>query len=184
MYGTLNAIGDCCAQFGLVRLACRDIKPRRGQCLADNSYSWPPAVQLVLQFRKNTTIPDLWHGHRATGGHVERSARAQASTRPPQLTSLLQPAYLENRYPLRQKPQVNPADAVPLERIVISSTASPMMMSSPRIGSEKMHHRRTSSSASAIAQRPAEALMAPEQPPQKISMFVLSKRLAWDQIFM
>ncbi|KAK4048266.1 hypothetical protein OIO90_005885 [Microbotryomycetes sp. JL221] len=101
-------------------------------------------------------------------------------------------AYLEYRYPLRKiqttgTPKDGPVEAVPLEMVTV---ASPIVMSSPMLGSnEGKLHRRTNSSGSAIEPSAVtENLLKPaleDPPPDKgLSLVVLSKRLAWDQVFM
>ncbi|KAM0791561.1 hypothetical protein ACM66B_006008 [Microbotryomycetes sp. NB124-2] len=99
-------------------------------------------------------------------------------------------AYLEYRYPLRAQPPSSsplPEEAVPLEMVTV---ASPVVMSSPMLGaSEGKLHRRTNSSGSAIEPSAVtENLLKPlpEEPsaPKSINLFVLSKRLVWDQIIM
>ncbi|KAK4047133.1 hypothetical protein OIV83_005585 [Microbotryomycetes sp. JL201] len=99
-------------------------------------------------------------------------------------------AYLEYRYPLRTPPPTSSPlaeEAVPLEMVTV---ASPIVVASPLLGAnEGKLHRRTNSSGSAIEPSTVtENLLKPlpEEPaaPKSINMFVLSKRLVWDQIIM
>lgn len=94
-------------------------------------------------------------------------------------------AYLEYRYPLRLKPQPDNSipDPVPLESILISSAASPML-NSPMVGSSAKMERRASAASIKMSEEPAVALLEPEKRSQGINLVVLTKRLAWDQIFM
>jgi hypothetical protein len=120
-------------------------------------------------------LAGMWNGERKWGETLLSGLRSR----------FFYAAYLEYRYPLRLKanPDKTASDPVPLESILISSAASPML-NSPRLGSSSRMERRASASSIKITNEPAVALLEPEKEAQGINMVVLTKRLAWDQIFM